>query len=85
METEKCIYKIGSAKNPIFIELKMFNGVKIIDIRKYYLSSDNSNNYLPTRKGISLNGVQLYELLNLINQKSFHKKAFLVSKIYHSI
>jgi hypothetical protein len=70
METEKCIYKIGSVKNPILIELKMFNGLKIIDIRKYYLSSDNSNNYLPTRKGISLSGVQLVEVLNLINQKT---------------
>jgi uncharacterized protein (DUF3820 family) len=54
---------IGTEKNPILVDFKTYEGRKIVDIRKFYLSSSSSKEYLPTKKGISLNMLQLNELL----------------------
>ena len=60
------ISRIGSKNAPIFVELKEFEGRKLIDLRKYFLDK-NSNEFLPTRKGIALNAVQFSQLVETIN------------------
>lgn len=70
-------YKIGTEKNPILITVKEFKGRKLIDIRKFFIDKNNKTELIPTKKGISLNEIQLIELLNSLNQnKSDIKKKF---------
>lgn len=64
---EELKYQIGTNKNPIFVHLKTYEGRKIVDIRKFFKSSSDENEFLPTKKGISINGIQLVELLKLFS------------------
>ena len=61
-------FRIGSAKSPIVISLKEFGGKKLIDIRKYYKESKDTDEIIPTRKGISLTGQQLSLVLDGLNE-----------------
>ena len=64
---EELKYQIGTNKNPIFVHLKTFEGRKLVDIRKFFKSVSDENEFLPTKKGISINGSQLGELLRLFS------------------
>ena len=64
---EQLVYKIGTLRNPILIDVKEFNNQKLIDIRKYFIDKDDSNKLIPTKKGISLNSFHLEQLIDTIN------------------
>ena len=53
-----------SMRDPIFVKLSSYRNVKFIDIRKYY---EDSGDWKPTKKGITLNNEQLDELLKIFN------------------
>lgn len=61
---------IGTEKNPIVINFKEYNKRKIVDIRKFYQSSIDSKELLPTKKGIALNPIQLQQLLECLKSNS---------------
>jgi hypothetical protein len=67
---EQLIFKIGTNRNPILIDFKEYNNQKLVDIRKYFIDSNDSNNFLPTKKGISLNVNQLSQIIEVINSNS---------------
>lgn len=54
----------GSKKNPIEFSSKIFKGRKLIDIRKQFYNS--LGEIIPTRKGISLNSIQMKEFLTVL-------------------
>lgn len=54
----------GSKKNPILFSSKEFKGKKLIDIRKQFFNK--SGEITPTKKGISMNSMQMREFLNII-------------------
>ena len=60
-------YVFGTKRNPIVIHLGEYQGRPRVDIRKHYPSKDNTEELLPTRKGISLNHSQLEQFLNIVN------------------
>ena len=62
-------YVFGTKRNPIVIHLGEYQGRPRVDIRKHYPSKDNTEELLPTRKGISLNHSQLEQFLNIVNSK----------------
>lgn len=51
----------------IVISISEFNGVKYLDIRKYFKTEEGE--LQPTKKGIALSKVQFQELLTLLNSK----------------
>ncbi len=67
-KVEEIKIKIGSNKNPIFVDFKMYEGRKIIDVRKFFLSANSENDYLPTKKGISFNVNQFNEFVQVISR-----------------
>lgn len=67
---EQLIYKIGTLRNPILIDVKEFNNQKLIDIRKYFIDKDDKDKLIPTKKGISLNSFQLEQLIETLNNNS---------------
>jgi hypothetical protein len=67
---EQLVFKIGTNRNPILIDFKEYNNQKLVDIRKYFIDSNDSNNFLPTKKGISLNVNQLSQIIEAINSNS---------------
>jgi hypothetical protein len=81
---ENIINKIGSKSSPVVIELKEFEGRKLIDIRKYFIDK-TTNNLTPTRKGISLNSFQLKEFIETINSKSIEINNFLFNDISNNV
>jgi hypothetical protein len=64
---EQLVYKIGTLRNPILIDVKEFNNQKLIDIRKYFIDKDDTDKLIPTKKGISLNSFQLEQLIETLN------------------
>ena len=62
-------YVFGTKRNPIVVHLGDYEGRPRVDIRKHYPSKENSEELLPTRKGISLNHTQLEQLMDIINSK----------------
>lgn len=64
---EQLTFKIGTNRNPILIDFKEYNNQKIVDIRKYFFDSKDSNNLLPTKKGITLNINQLNQVVETLN------------------
>jgi hypothetical protein len=81
---EYIINKIGSKNSPIIIELKEFEGRKLFDIRKYF-KDKNSDEFIPTKKGISLNSFQLKQLIETINSKSKDINDFLFNESYENL
>ena len=73
-------YVFGTKRNPIVIHLGEYQGRPRVDIRKHYPSKDNTEELLPTRKGISLNHSQLEQFLNIVNSKKETVDDFLVEK-----
>lgn len=63
---EKNLGKIGSEKHPTIVNLSVYKGNEMIDIRKYF--TDKSGDLKPTKKGISLTRRNLYPLLNLLGK-----------------
>lgn len=59
-----------SKRNPICIELKNYEGRKLLDIRRYFYDR-KSCEYVPTRKGISLTRESFLEILGIIDH---HRK-----------
>lgn len=66
---DRLIYEIGKKNSIIRVYLKIFEGIKLIDIRKYYTKNDTEE-ILPTKKGISLNRNQYN---NFINELKTHQ------------
>lgn len=50
-------------KEPIFIALSNFKNFKYLDIRKFYQKEED---WLPTKKGITLSKDQIKELITII-------------------
>lgn len=74
---EELIFKIGTKKNPLLIALKEFKGRKFVDIRKFYQDkNEKEEKLLPTRKGISLNSLQLEQFIEVINTESINISDF---------
>ena len=68
---EELIFKIGTKKNPLLISLKEYKGRKFVDIRKFYQDkNEKEEKLLPTRKGITLNSLQLEQFIEVINTES---------------
>lgn len=67
---EQLTYKIGTTRNPILIDIKEYNNLKLIDIRKYFIDKEDAQNLIPTKKGISLNGFQFQQLIEVLNSNS---------------
>jgi hypothetical protein len=67
---EPLVFKIGTIRNPILIDFKEFNGQKLIDIRKCFIDKNDSNNLIPTKKGISLNANQLNQIIEVLNSQA---------------
>lgn len=63
---KKLLGKIGSQKHPTIVNLSVYKGNEMIDIRKHF--TDKSGDLQPTRKGISLTRRNLYPLLNLLGK-----------------
>lgn len=61
---EELSFKFGTNNSPVVIGLREYKGRKLVDIRKFYSVSKESDEILPTRKGISLNLFQFTELMN---------------------
>jgi hypothetical protein len=55
-------FVFGSKRNPIVFNLERYEGRPLADIRKFFPSKDDPETLLPTKKGISLNQIQLEEL-----------------------
>ena len=68
--------KIGTEKSPIVIDLKIFKGRKLIDIRKYFHDKTDEEIFLPTKKGISLNPIQFSQLVDALNQSKDEISSF---------
>ena len=74
---EELIFKIGTKKNPLLITLKEFKGRKFVDIRKFYQDkNEEEEKLLPTKKGITLNSLQLEQFIEVINTKSINISNF---------
>lgn len=67
---EPLVFKIGTIRNPILIDFKEYNGQKLVDIRKCFIDKHDSNNLIPTKKGISLNSNQLNQIIVVLNSNS---------------
>lgn len=67
---EQLVFKIGTSRSPIIIDIKEYNHQKLIDFRKYFVDKDDVNNLIPTKKGISLNSFQFDQLINTLNSNS---------------
>lgn len=65
---EQVEFRIGSPKSPIVMSLKEFKGKKLLDVRKYFRGSKDSDEIIPTRKGISLTGQQFSMVLDALNE-----------------
>lgn len=70
-EETNIIAKIGvdtdpPAKEPIFISLSSYMNKKYLDIRKYY--KDASNDFKPTKKGITMSLSQLKSFMKSIDE-----------------
>jgi hypothetical protein len=63
---EELKFILGSKKNPIIVHLSHFEGRPLIDIRKYFIDKDDSAKFSPTKKGISLNQIQLQQLEEIL-------------------
>ena len=64
---EQLTFSFGSDRNPIRIDLKEYKGRPLLDIRKYFKDSNNPEILIPTKKGISLNGMQLSQMIDVLN------------------
>ena len=68
---EELIFKIGTKKNPLLISLKEYKGRKFVDIRKFYQDkNEKEEKLLPTKKGVTLNSLQLEQFIEVINTES---------------
>lgn len=82
---ESLEYKVGTKKAPIIINLSEFKGTKLIDIRKFYQDKKDKDNYLPTRKGLSLTAYQLAEVVFALNQnKNAINSFFSIGTLFES-
>lgn len=72
---EELNFKIGTKKNPVLIALKEFKGRRLIDIRKFFQNKDETE-LLPTKKGISLNQLQLGQFIDVLNSESDNISSF---------
>lgn len=75
-EMESLEYRVGTKKAPIILNLKEYKGVKLIDIRKFYQDKNDKENFLPTRKGLSLTAYQLQEVVQSLNQNKENINSF---------
>ena len=67
---EELIFKIGTKKNPLLISLKEYKSRKFVDIRKFYQDkNEKEEKLMPTRKGISLNQLQLEQFTEVLNSQ----------------
>lgn len=82
---EPLVFKIGTIRNPIVIDFKEFNNQKLVDIRKYFIDKNDSNNLVPTKKGISLNANQLNQIIEVLNTKSKSISEFFGSDEFREI
>jgi hypothetical protein len=74
-------YKVGSKRNPVIIALKEWNGRKLLDVRKFFVDKKDESKYLPTKKGISLNEMQLQQLIEVFNDKKVEITDFFESSV----
>lgn len=72
--------QFGNKRSPILISLKIFKGIKLFDIRKFYRDNE-TDDLKPTRKGISLNQNQLNQFLEQINENTTQINDFFDSQI----
>lgn len=66
--------KLGSPANPLVLALSLYEGHRLLDIRKYYVEKA-SKTLKPTRKGVSLNARlarQVYDALHANAEAIFH-------------
>lgn len=73
---EKTIASIGSKRNTLVFKLNEFKKIRTFDIRKYYFDS-KTNEFLPTRKGISIAKGSFNVLLTIINDNEEEIKEWL--------
>jgi hypothetical protein len=69
-------FVIGSKRNPTVGSFSEFKGQKLFDLRKHFISPTNSEELIPTKKGISLNELQFKLLIESLNQFSPEIKEF---------
>jgi hypothetical protein len=67
IDDEGLILVAGSKKAPLVCELSSYEGMKLLDVRKYF-TKKSSGELTPTKKGISLTRVQ-YEALSEVFQE----------------
>jgi len=60
---------IGTKKNPVLFKFQDFKGRKLLDIRKYFINKDTQE-LVPTKKGVLLNVMQFNNLVEKINDNS---------------
>jgi hypothetical protein len=56
---------IGTASQPLYVVIDEFNGKRFIDVRKYFINSDDEE--IATRKGIKINPTQFIRLVELLS------------------
>jgi len=76
---EELMYEFGNKKAPILINLTEYKGRKLIDIRKFFL--DSNGDLKPTKKGISLNPLQLSQFFNIIKENQNDINSYLNAKL----
>ncbi|MCG8572109.1 MAG: transcriptional coactivator p15/PC4 family protein [Spirochaetes bacterium] len=60
-------------KEPIFISLSSYKNSKYLDIRKHYFADDQ---WLPTKKGVTLQYSQINELQQILNDHADEIKSW---------
>lgn len=60
---------IGTKKNPVLFKFQDFKGKRLLDIRKYFINKDTQE-LVPTKKGVLLNVMQFNNLVEKINDNS---------------
>jgi hypothetical protein len=78
-------FVIGSKRNPTVGSFSEFKGQKLFDLRKYFINPNNSEELIPTKKGISLNELQFRFLIDSLNQFSPEITEFFTEKSEFSI
>jgi hypothetical protein len=77
---EELKFDIGTKRSPTIGRFSEFKGQKLFDLRKYFINKDKPDEPIPTKKGISLNEIQLRLLLESLNSKSRDIEEFFGSK-----
>lgn len=66
---DEILASLGGVSAPVRITLKMYEGVRMLDIRKYY-KDKKSLDFTPSSKGISLTQGSFNELIDRLNENS---------------